>query len=85
MKLIEEMYYYFSERMPRLEESREEKKLLEKFENSLTEEQTQLYNELYMTQSGRLSKECRRYFRLGFTECLNMFLDATKREKLREE
>ena len=83
MELIEHLYCHYSERLPRIEESEEEEVALKNFEKTLTEEQTHLYNKLFMAQSERLWKENGRYFRLGFTECLNLILDATKREKRR--
>ena len=85
MELIERLYYHFAEQVTRIEESEEEKEVRENFEKTLTKEQDNLYDVMLLEQSGRLSKEYKRYFRLGFTECVNMLLDATKREKLREE
>ena len=81
--MIEILFYHFAERLPRIEESNKENEVFEKFENSLTEEQKDLFNEFYMTQSERHLKEFKRFFRLGFTECINMFLDGVQREKTR--
>ena len=85
MELIERLYYHFAERLKRIEESEEEKEARENFEKTLTGEQDDLYDIMLLEQSGRLSKEYKRFFRLGFTECLNMFLDANKREELRKD
>lgn len=83
MELLENLYYSFSERIYPIKASNEEEEAYKKFEKSLSKEQLQLYNEFYFQAGARLSKENKRWFRLGFTECLNMFLDATKREKLK--